>query len=350
MGWSWSPWEGRWRPEHGLPVATERFSVDTQVAGPKQAYDYWRNTAFFDFDPDRPSAVQRQNFSGAAAGLVSTRGLYYRYDSDAVSGARTPERWRADGYDGVTVGLALAGQRTADTGLGPETTTRRGRFFAYDAGRPARVDWTAHRGANLLLPRALATSAIGGDVPEAGELGRRLTASPLAPFLRSQMQQLARHEAVLNAEERSAALGSVIDLALAALRSSFHNTDPARGRSALLGAAKAFIDDNLSRPDLDAAMLAQALGISRSALYRLFSGWDQSVAAAIRAARLTEARRLLIAYPERPIAEIAASCGLLDAPHFARMFRAQFDIGPGELREEAFTAVDRPRLLRSATD
>lgn len=336
MDWTWSSSEGFWQPDIGLSAACEPIVVSTLKQERRHAYDFWSSAVFYDFMADRPDISQRRDFRASASGLISGQGSFFQSASDAVSGSRSAAQARSDGIDVMTFGFVFSGRRSTETADGATAIAEPGSFFAYDAARPSKVDWTAHRSASLVLPRQSVINAIGGDIPAEAELAQRLANDPLAPFLRGYLHQLVQHGTALDTDGHRVTLAGLTGLALAALRSAYRieAQDEAAQRRALLTAAKTFIDRHLTRPDLDAAMLATALGISRASLYRLFSGQEQSVSAAIRAARLARARQLLSSMPQRSIAEIASQCGL-DTPHFSRMFREQFGITPSQAREMA---------------
>lgn len=336
MGWTWSPSDGFWQHDQGLPAVCDPVAVATTGQERRHAYDFWISTVFYDFKADQPDGRQRRDFQANASGLISGQGSFFKSTSYAISGGRSAAHARSDCLDVVTLGLIFSGRRCAETAGGVTSIAEPATFFAYDAARASTVNWTRHRSASLVLPRRSVISAIDRDVPSEADLAQRLNCDPLAPFLRAHLHQMVQHGAALDAIGSSVALAGLTDLALGALRSAYRqkpqDDDRSHGR-ALLTAARAFIERNLARSDLDAAMLATALGLSRAGLYRLFSGQEQSVAAAIRAARLAKARSLLSTTRELSIAEIAHQCGL-DTPHFSRMFREHFGYTPSQAREQ----------------
>src|SRR5690606_41963770 len=90
----------------------------------------------------------------------------------------------------------------------------------------------------------------------------------------------------------------------------------AGGRRALCLAAQRYIDPNLSRPALDAATLALAIGCSRATLYRAFADHGLTVVGYIREQRLQKFHRLLkTAAKGGPIAVLAEQCRLAQDQH-----------------------------------
>lgn len=103
-----------------------------------------------------------------------------------------------------------------------------------------------------------------------------------------------------------------------------------------LVAAETFIAAHFHRPELSAAGIAAAAGISERHLSRIFAASGRNVPRTILNARLGEARRLLAA-PEMasaPIAEIAARCGFTFQAQFSRDYRARFGMPPSRHRHE----------------
>jgi len=108
-------------------------------------------------------------------------------------------------------------------------------------------------------------------------------------------------------------------------------------QAALVARAKHCIEARLADPALTAAEVAAALGVSVSYLHRLFHAAGTTVGAAIRARRLERCRAAL-ADPLRAgerITEIALRWGFNDMPHFSRVFRAAFGMGPRDYRAAA---------------
>ena len=110
----------------------------------------------------------------------------------------------------------------------------------------------------------------------------------------------------------------------------------------LLALALRHIEALLADPMLDVAMLARAIGVSRSRLYDAFMAFG-GVASAIRDARLDRARLCLTA-PEnrhRTLEDIARICGFIEYSTFTRAFRRRFGMSPSVAREQAADAASR---------
>lgn len=310
------------------------MEVSTEGIDPGEAYDYWRHIAYYDFCADPRPGGRGAGFRASAQVLVTTKGDLCVYRSDAVSGRRTPRQIRTDGLDRFSFGMVLCGRRRyrdEDDGVAIATP---GDFFCYDATRPSRVAWTAHRGIHFSLSRRLIEEASGWSIPPAADGMRALTASPLAPFLRSQLVLLARHLGSLPPVERAVAFDQAVDLALAVMAQAFRAQGADAVRSAYFVGAQRYIEQHLLDPNLDALRVAMALKCSRATLYRAFADQNLTVVRYIREARLNEAmRRLRLVSAGATIESLAVQCGFNSVSSFRRAFREKFGLNPSEVRE-----------------
>lgn len=91
---------------------------------------------------------------------------------------------------------------------------------------------------------------------------------------------------------------------------------------------------HLDEPTLGPETLADAYGISRRQLYRLFETCGKTPAIWLKELRLHKAH-LLLTLPDhesRSITEIAYAVGFSDAAHFSRAFRQRFGVSPSVVR------------------
>ena len=109
---------------------------------------------------------------------------------------------------------------------------------------------------------------------------------------------------------------------------------PALAERALELKAKTFVKNRLAAPALGPEEIAGAMGLSRSALYRLFRE-SGGVALYIREQRLRRCFAELVGERGRhaQVAQIAWRWGFTDAAHFARLFKDRFGCTPSEARD-----------------
>ncbi|ULK97763.1 helix-turn-helix domain-containing protein [Bradyrhizobium sp. I71] len=103
-------------------------------------------------------------------------------------------------------------------------------------------------------------------------------------------------------------------------------------RTARLSQARRLIARHLQDPNLAPTMVADLLGVSVRHLHMLFETAAKSFSQTVTDERLKESRRLMREAPERLIADIAASCGFESLATYYRVFNAAYGIAPGDFR------------------
>ncbi|MFR9806397.1 helix-turn-helix domain-containing protein [Pseudonocardia sp. RS010] len=224
------------------------------------------------------------------------------------------------GEDRLQVGLVRAGVVQLDQD-GREARVAPGSFVVYDTTRPFRWtmagDWrmdvfTWPRDAVPVDPRRL---------PALTALPVREGASALVA--KAALTELIRTGPVAGAEGRLLA-DRVAELVLAAV--GLH------APSDLLRQVLDFIELRLDDPTLCPAVIARACHLSLRSLHRLFADHPRSLARWIRYRRLERARAELTAFPERPIAVLAARYCFSEPTVFARAFRDEYGCSPRDFR------------------
>jgi AraC-like DNA-binding protein len=136
---------------------------------------------------------------------------------------------------------------------------------------------------------------------------------------------------------------SLVELIAAAFNGAHFpaNDMPALAERALQLRARLHVKARLSERDLDPEDIARALGVSRSALYRLFRQ-SGGIAQYIREQRLRRCfGELAAGSGGMQVAQIAYRWGFSDAAHFSRLFRQRFGCTPSETQERATAAMAR---------
>jgi AraC-like DNA-binding protein len=106
----------------------------------------------------------------------------------------------------------------------------------------------------------------------------------------------------------------------------------------------AYIARHLRDPDLGAARLAAAHGVSVRAVYAAFAEEGEQLSEWVMRRRLRGARRELADSPRTTVAAVARSWGFVDPRHFARRFRGEYGMSPTEWQRAAGAGSrpDRP--------
>lgn len=178
--WAWSPEIGRWQPEHGRPKRPVCVAVSTSDVARGEAFDYWRNIAYYHFDAERQPPCGRDKFQAHAYALMTPGGDLCLYRSHGIGGRRTARQIRLDGGDSFAFGMVLSGRRLHRDEEDGVTVAGPGDFFCYDATRVSQVRWEDHMGVHLFLPRAMLEAAVGTPVPPASDLIRQVQQSRLS--------------------------------------------------------------------------------------------------------------------------------------------------------------------------
>jgi len=103
-------------------------------------------------------------------------------------------------------------------------------------------------------------------------------------------------------------------------------------RTARLSQARRLIARYLQDPDLAPTMVADQLGVSVRHLHMLFEAAAKSFSQTVTDERLKQSRRLMREAPDRLIADIATSCGFESLATYYRVFNAAYGMAPGDFR------------------
>ena len=258
---------------------------------------------------------------------------------DTVSGplsARRPApKIARDGIDDVCLMMLLEGHSIIDQGDLGESTLPAGSSMFFDLARPYAVTVpTDYRELRLYVPRRDFTARVGRIERFVGlEIP---AAAPLTSLFNRYLAGVFAALPAMSPHEAESGVDGILHLLsnLVASQADLRRDD-ADGPSTetVLSLVDRHIAALLGNPTLDVAMLARAVGLSRTRLYEALADRG-GVAAAIRDARLEWANRRLLDPAERHITieEIARGCGLTDYPTFSRAFRRRFDRPPRDVR------------------
>ena len=309
----------RYSSEH-LPER-DRFAVWREVVGP----------TFLRLDVSRIPA-HRFHASGV---LLALPGLGVQWaDNSGIRMDRTRDLI-SDGNDDlilplVTSGRHFASQRGNETALDVKNTAL---LSSGDLGSVSSA--SRSRAIVLRMPRkSVATIAPGLD----DMLGRSIPRSGEALRLLIGYVKLLRTDASLASPElQRLAVTHVYDMIALVIGATREGAELASGRglrAARLCAAKAYIAENLSRPDLSVVAVAGRQGISPRYLHMLFEAEGTSFSQFVLARRLAGAHAMLAdpSHDHLPITDIAYAAGFGDLSHFNHSFRRRYGATPREIR------------------
>ncbi|WP_405939363.1 helix-turn-helix domain-containing protein [Streptomyces sp. NBC_00726] len=160
---------------------------------------------------------------------------------------------------------------------------------------------------------------------------------PLARLAYTYFSELARSDELHRSDQAAAVLPPSVELLRAVLVSRHGAIAPAKEpMEATLGLRIThYIREHLAEPDLSAARIAAAHGISVRHLYTVLSRAGIALGDWIRARRLEACKRELAgpAGRARTVAAVARSWGFVNAAHFSKVFKDAYGMSPRAWRD-----------------
>lgn len=305
----------------------------TQTLPRAERFDAWRESVGVFLDAQLDPRSDAAAFAGDVESYLLDDIVISRPRANGQKFDRGSRRIARDGLDHYMIQLFVRGG--TDIALGRRTLAAERALIGFDLGETLDSFNSDFDIICALVPRARLAPLLGkpdslqGAVPPADGGGRLL--AEFLPNLFDSLPDLAP----LQTGSAARALTELIATAFNGERFADHDV-PEIARRALELKARTFIKSRLESPTLDADEVARAMGLSRSALYRLFKD-SGGIAHYIREQRLRRSFADLVGERGRrsQIAEIAWCRGFYDAAHFSRLFKERFGCSPSEAREGA---------------
>jgi len=245
--------------------------------------------------------------------------------------ARTPEMARADGGDWISLAFQLNGTAvfTLDDGdlvrtVGP------GEIIAFDTTRDFRAETSVHEVITCQISRRAVRQIMQEIPPHHGRVIDGAWGRLLADCILSLVRQLPE----MSASDALDLSRTLVQLVAACLKAKSDMQTPRLGKRTadIRRRAEAYLEENLTSPDLNPSSICSALGISKASLYRVFAD-SEGVTSYVRKRRL-EAIHVLLNDPceTRGIGTIAYQYGFVSEAHFSRTFRQKFGFSPRDVR------------------
>lgn len=326
-------------PATGRHATGGSFSLSSTSAVPAgDGFDYWRRLFLASFidrqrdelaNPFRGNVLHSHHYEGVSFAHIAVDPHVCRFGL------------RDSGM--VLLGMIRSGSVAASEGDKRRIYDSRDGLLLFDCDRPATLAMSRYDVSYLVLPRYVVANAIGGSPAVPDAVIRRIPDTPIARMLVRYLDLMTEDGAGMGGADAFIALKCATDMAVAALS----HANPALRREGLSNAiaAKNLIAQNFARPDLTASMIAEALGCSRSHLYRLFDGDGMSVGEHLRQVRLAHAHRLLQCERDANIADIAYRSGYSDVTAFGKAFKRQYGMSPGDHRAVTRRTDEARRVL-----
>lgn len=301
------------------------------------AFEQWKRAVSDAFVPLDATALG--DSSEMFHGTLRCAALGTSMQLSEVSGTRVRVRRTADTIRKANPGLVKVGVQLRGSGIlrqgEQEAQLAPGDFAVYDTRIPYELHFDGDFAMFVVMLPHDALKISAGVL--AAVSGRRIQGQDGVGALVSPFLMQLRH----NLQQGTLPTAPMFEAAVADLLSAaFDETAPPlreRSGDTLLASAKAFIDDNLSDPELNTAMVATHHHISARYLQKLFEADGHSVANWIRTRRLERCRRDITdpRLRRETIREICTRYGFLDTAHFSRLFKDTFGQSPRAFREES---------------
>jgi AraC family transcriptional regulator, positive regulator of tynA and feaB len=281
--------------------------------------------------------LARENFEASIAGFDAPGlGVYHIHTQPHWVYRRASEISRVDS-DAIILNVVTAGSLLSEQD-GRSVTLKCGDGAISDAARPYFLRFDDPLG-------CVSIKINKSDLGLPASAFERLTAQSMASssglnsMLFEYMSALLKHVATMDAASAQKATDIFKQLLCAAIDGMQSNTQAplSEYRALSLLRAKQFIAEHLHRPELDAAYLSSALGLSVRYLNKLFEAEQTSLMRYVWGKRLERCASQLkeTRSAHLSISTIALRWGFNDLSHFSRVFSAKYEMPPRDFRAQA---------------
>lgn len=301
-----------------------QFAFDTDQVAPEHRFEAWRALLGITHDIAAPD----HDFSARVVSTSLDRMVVRSMSASPQAVERSRRRTRADGLDHLVLHLTTApfDARTERGDVHVPSGSITVNVLSQSFERGAAGEWDS---AILSLSRDLVSEWL----PKPEVFHGRVLSPGAGALLATHMTSLVGNaHRIVPGHAEALARASAQMLAASLLPTPATLAEAARSReAAMLLRCKRHIKRHLTAPDLSPDTICRRVGMSRSALYRLFAEVG-GTAQYIRARRLHATRAALAkAGGARRVSEIAFGYGFTDAAAFSCSFRQAYSLSPSDL-------------------
>lgn len=315
----------------------EQFRFSSDDLPEEEAFDRYRELYASGADVTRGQGPFRAQVSATRLDRII---LFHRQLSGVVHARQA--RVHADGFDHFVVTLVVSGSQIIYMGDTGPVVAYAGDVILTDMQKPSHTE---------IRDAVLVTASVARDLMEAA-LGSQLATahghivtSPRSDVLADFMASLAHRAPTLD----PAAVPGLCRAFIQILGAAWHSARPSPRSQALQqelaqrDAVDRYLALHLSDRSLSAESLGAAVGLSRSALYRLFER-QGGVSRYIQAVRLDALRAALDDGVALPLATLATAHGFATESHMSRAFSTTYGTSPGAYRMAALAGAEGRRI------
>lgn len=298
------------------------------------------NICSMNYDASYPLAREETRLNGMRIGAIDI----VRYEGHGTQmGRRTPEHIRADWADNFVLCLPLSAhfqvsQSGREAEFYPDSFVFLGTTKPFNAFVSSLAKDSAFSAIHVRIPGP----TLRRRIPRIDDLCSHIfSAGPGAGHIMKSLFEVCLGNGPYLSEPHASDFSrTVLDVITSVVVhgsdtesiDDVHSNQAWRRRTVEM--AQAFIERNLSNPDLDTELVAQHCNVSVRYLHAAFSCASLTVASYIRELRLQRCRDALRepSLRQKSIMEIAQDWGFRDQSHFSRCFRTRFGVAPSHMR------------------
>ncbi|WP_380861497.1 helix-turn-helix domain-containing protein [Sphingoaurantiacus capsulatus] len=282
------------------------------------------------YDPVLPEGAAVEEFQVRCRAWLLEDLVLTANNVTAVELHRTEAHVQNYNRDTYTIILLQRGSWSAELDYGT-IRVGSGQLCIMDFNSPWLVKGTAQDNIMLVVPRSVVHAA----VPDAPRLHGRTLDGAAGRLFAEHLLAVTRHLPEMSERDVSLVRNATMALltsAIAALPSERPQVVTTSVRAAPITAIRAFIDQNLTLPTLDASLICERFAVTRPTLYRAFKEAG-GVGAYIQSRRLEAVHaQLADSDDKRPLAEIADEYCFSSPAHFSTAFRRRYGYAPRDMR------------------
>lgn len=324
-------------------VSSDLLRLSTDDVRPEERVDYWREMVLRLFADVEIASRVNEGFHGRMQSRFGDGVRFTVVDAASQAVQRRHRQAREQYEDCYFAVLMLSGTQWMEQD-GRQALLGAGDFALYDGSRPHQLTFSRRWGEIILnIPRDTLHALLPGT--ERFTATRIACESALGSVLQGFLGSMAREIHRLD----PAQLGTLTEHAVGLIATTLADGRGADGvlprhRGATLARVKAFVEQHLEDPQLDATRIATELRLSPRYLNKLFEAEHTSLMRYVWRRRLERCRADLLdaAHASARVGDIALRWGFNDLSHFSRAFRDRFGQAPRDLRRQSGASTREP--------